>query len=513
LTSRPVRGSPLLGSDQPDGGELIHMNQPEFSIAVFPFLKTRAPLRIGGYTFRATTDTEGLPLDQARAVSEIAQMLFVQDEFRVTSASYAILPDIQVHSDDQRLSHLYHLREVVAYFYSAPHDTMETVFLAPEEVSLVLLTPARVSVFLTRPEHGTKSTDPHRGPVPDNRHYVPGYNGLYNFRHAFWVEPGSRLYGPKPHMGLNLSQDLAADLGYRFSGRPDYHLLLDTLEKPLTPTSQRIYAALHWYNAANEHGLDHSQALLNLAVAFETLLRLPEKDKKDRLVDAISLLLGRTERLDDWADQFYAARSRVAHEGQARDGYFYASGTGKHRQVSDISGSLMLYGRQIFQLCVGTILGGIDLAERADLEEKFITNNERFQKICELLKSDEGTPSERILSIEPTLRALERYQFVASGIEPGPTVTAVQLAAIALAACQEELPQELSDSLAACATSKRQDGEVERMEKIERLYGVFGTLNLAALSPEVRLLRSLTHLVWMKMFQRYYWLKEQHKKS
>jgi hypothetical protein len=60
-----------------------------------------------------------------------------------------------------------------------------------------------------------------------------------------------------------------------------------------------------------------------LAVAFETLLRLPEFSKTDRLVDAISLLLGRTERLDEWAEQFYAARSQVVHEGEVRDEYFY----------------------------------------------------------------------------------------------------------------------------------------------------------------------------------------------
>jgi hypothetical protein len=39
------------------------------------------------------------------------------------------------------------------------------------------------------------------------------------------------------------------------------------------------------------------RALLNLAVAFEALLKLPDSSKTERLVDAISLLLGRTERL------------------------------------------------------------------------------------------------------------------------------------------------------------------------------------------------------------------------
>jgi len=280
----------------------------------------------------------------------------------------------------------------------------------------------------------------------------------------------------------------------------------------LTPSSLRVFAALHWYNAANDDGLSHSQSLLNLAVAFETLLRLPESSKKDRLVDAISLLLGRTDRLDDWADQFYAARSRVAHEGQVSDHYFYASDTRKQRRDSDVSGSLMLYGRMVFQLCIDTLLVGIDLAERADLQEKFITNRERYQKICQLLAVEGGTPSERLLSIAPTLRALHRYQFVSGVFEAGPAIAAVRAAAAALVSCGQELEQELGEAVVGAASGIRRDVEVQRLESIELLHGVFEKLSLSSLSPEVRILRDLVQLVWMKLFPRYYWLKKREQK-
>lgn len=219
------------------------MTDAEFAIAVFPFLKTSAPVRIGGYVFRSTADVEDLPPIQAAAIREIAQMLFVQNNLRVKSASYAILPTLEVHSGDKRLDQLVRLRDVVAYFYSAPHEVFEEVFLAPEEVSLVLFTPTRVSVFLTRPERHTENVMPIDGPPPDSFHYVPGYNGLYNFRHPFWVEPGARLYGPKPHITLNISQDLSLDFGHWIRERPDYYLLVDLLEKPDTPASLRIFSA------------------------------------------------------------------------------------------------------------------------------------------------------------------------------------------------------------------------------------------------------------------------------
>ena len=48
---------------------------PQFGIAIFPCLKTSAPICIGGYAFRSTTDLSGLSDEQAAAVSEVAAML------------------------------------------------------------------------------------------------------------------------------------------------------------------------------------------------------------------------------------------------------------------------------------------------------------------------------------------------------------------------------------------------------------------------------------------------------
>jgi hypothetical protein len=479
----------------------------DYTIAVFPFLKTSAPVKIGNHLFRSTDDVDELPPLYAKAVRELAPMLFVQGDLRVRSATYTVIPGLEVHSGDPRLAQLRCLREVVAYLYSFPHPVFDNVFLSADEVSLVLFTPGQVTSYLTRPSHHTSFTSPPSGPEPGKFGEVPGYRGLYNFRHHFWLEPGSRLYGPKPHMVLNISQDLSSDLEQWGIARNDFSLLLDLLNKPETAASQRVYSALHWYTAANEHGIDESEAVLNLAVAFETLLRLPEVAKTERLVDAISLLLGRTERLDDWAEQFYNARSRVAHEGGVADRYFHASDP-KKRQIHDIFGSLMLYGRQVFQLCLGTLLVGMDLAARADLQEKLITNNERYQRICEMLKGSAGTPSERLLALAPTVQALERYHFVASGIESGPRLAAASLAAAALSKCDHSLPDEVAKALASCASSKREDSELNRLAAVAALDEAFGKPELPLLGQEVRVVREIVHLVWMSLFQQYYRLKE-----
>lgn len=487
------------------------MDVAHYTIAIFPFLKTSSSVRIGGYNFRSTEDVCELPSAQAEAIRELARMLFVQDDLRVKSASYAVIPGLQVHSGDPRLVHLGRSRDVVAYFYAAPHEVFEDVFLSPEEISLVLFTPSRVSAFLTRPEHHTESIASTSGPTPDAGHFVPGYNGLYNLRHLFWVEPGSRVYGPKPRMTLNISQDLALDIEYRMAGLSHHHMLLSLLEQPETPTSLRVFSALHWFNAANENALSQSQALLNLAVAFETLLRLPESSKTDRLVDAISLLLGRTERLTEWAHQFYDARSRVAHEGDVRDRYFYPTGT--KGQITGTFGSLLLYGRQIFQLCVNTLLVGIELAERADLREKFVSNNERYQKICEVLQDEIRNAGEKLLSLAPIIRALERYRFVDSVIDPRPQIAAVRLAALALLKCDLELSEPLKNAMARCGSVKRSDSEFEKLAGIEALHGLLKEQELATLLPETRTVRDLVDLIWMSLFTRYFVLKERNQDS
>jgi hypothetical protein len=88
------------------------------TFAVFPFLKTSAPARIGGLTFRSTQDLESLTEAQAEHVSQIAEMLFLQDDLRIRSASYAIVPsvDLDRHS---------HTSSILSMFKPLSHTAMQ----------------------------------------------------------------------------------------------------------------------------------------------------------------------------------------------------------------------------------------------------------------------------------------------------------------------------------------------------------------------------------------------------
>jgi hypothetical protein len=43
---------------------------------------------------------------------------------------------------------------------------------------------------------------------------------------------------------------------------------------------------------------------------------------------------------------------------------------------------------------------------------------------------------------------------------------------------------------------------------IEVLYAAFKKLELPTLTQEARVVRDIIDLIWMNLFQRYYWLKE-----
>ena len=73
---------------------------PGRGIAVFPFLKTTHPIQLGSFSFRSTDDTSDLEKQDAANVREIADMLFLKDELRIRSASYALLPPLDLDKVD-----------------------------------------------------------------------------------------------------------------------------------------------------------------------------------------------------------------------------------------------------------------------------------------------------------------------------------------------------------------------------------------------------------------------------
>jgi hypothetical protein len=476
-----------------------------FSIVALPFLKTSAPVRLGKLTFRSTEDLKGLAEDHAAAVAEVSRMLFAQDDFRIKAACYSLIPAIDLDRAPHDTAHLEHIWSVVAYLYSSPHDVFGTSFLHTEHASVVIFTPATLSPYLIRPSYNVVNEG--AGPPSDSESHVRGYAGLHNFHDHFWAVPGSRVYGPLQHPVLNISQDLAQDVE-QAKEHNTYRSLFRLLDAAPSPSYARILTALRWYASANHRASDDYSAIVQLSIAFEALLGLPQSEKTDRLVDAISLLLGRTPRLDLWARQFYDARSHIVHEGRATDLRFAVTPNAGERE-RQLYQSLFSYGSQVFRMCLGTLLVGIDLAERAGLADKFVTNQERYVELCRLFDDTRVDTQARFRKAAELVATIERYRFVGeTGLQIDTMIGAVRGAAKKNKDSGEHIAAEESTALVGIVEANRSPDRFEQLEAIRLLDQTYPD----AQPPDADasdVVRRLIKAVWGSVFLHYYWLKKQ----
>jgi hypothetical protein len=481
---------------------------PGRAVAVFPFLKTTDAIQLGTFTFRSTDDTSNLEREDATHIREIADMLFLKDDLRIRSASYATLPPLVLDKTDTVVPELERIQAIVAYCYSAPRHAFGDIFFHSEHASLAIFSPQPVTTFLVRPDHHVV---PARDVAPleaDEWHSVPGYEGRYNFRNPFWVVNGSRLYPPVPHVTLNDSQDLAWDLGRAFREEPQHHFLPTLIQEPLSKNAKRAVTAICWYNRANSLLADDSEVILSLAVGFETLLGLPRDAKTERFIDAVSLLLGRVPRLNSWAVQFYAARSDVAHEGRT-DRLRLMPTVQKPSETGPQYQSLASYGRQIFQLCVGSVLFGSHIAQRSELHDKLTTNQERFELICTFLNDTSIPVADRFTSIDDIVATVGEYRYVAEmGLSIGTMLGALQVAAKNLLECCTFLDPAIKAQVSNLAVAKRSKDDYEILVALEAWHHVMPKGPLEPTSPE-GIMRRLTEIIWDYNFMRYFGMKKE----
>lgn len=458
--------------------------------------------------FRSTEDPNGLSVEQAEQLKEIADMLFLQDDLRIRSASFACVPSMESGDPAARLQELERVQSVVAYCYAIPHETSGDPAFAYEHASMAILTPALVSVHLVRPEHHVELVGSKELPTADKFGRLPGYNGIYNFKDHFWVAKGSRLYPPVPQIPLNIAQDLSSDIG-SLSHRVECQLLLDLLRRPDTATAHRIFTAIKWFNKANSRANSEDAAIVNLAIAFETLLGLPEGQKTERLADAVSLLLGRVQRLDIWVLQFYQARSDVVHEGRSRQLRFVATDSAK-RVEGDTYHSLLSYGRQVFRLCVSCLLFGAHLAGERGLEEKLVTNQERFEQICRELDDENLSPSERLHRISEKVAAIDRYRFVwESGLKIESLLGAAKRAGATLIASGVMIDDSFTASLGKLIDAPKSADRYEALDAVRALGEDRPHTGMLGAPFEQAVVLRLLSVIWRYTFQLYFWVAEQ----
>jgi hypothetical protein len=359
-------------------------------------------------------------------------MFFLKDELKIKQMSFAYF------SKDEKeyiqfKKQLSEIHQLLAFLYSSPHPTLLDPFLKEEHANLFTFTPEPVSQYLVYPEDQNLEcmSSGYPYPKPDNRHEMPGYTGTLNSESILWVTKGSRIYPPSDHFWLNLSQDLNHDLlgGSTASRKSGVWSLLKTGVPRLGSIEERIFVALKWYNRSNSICSNDEASLLHLAIAFESLLSLEQAPQiTQRFKESVRLLVGPIPKLENWADQFYNARSRIVHEGSGTDLAFYAMGAGSKLNAQYRSlGSL---GRSIFRICLNAVVAGADMACETGLASLLITNQERFEIICKALNNAKPDSLDTLHSLQKEITDIDEYKFVPEdNLKIDTMLTAIRLAA------------------------------------------------------------------------------------
>jgi hypothetical protein len=173
----------------------------------------------------------------------------------------------------------------------------------------------------------------------------------------------------------------------------------------------------------------------------------------------------------------------------------------------------LLYGRQIFQYCVGTLLFGASLSEEGGLEEKFVTNQERFVEICKVLEDDALDASKRFELVVEKVFAADRYRFIQeSGLTIEALLGAARAAAKALISCGGAGDPSLKAVLDNLITANRSADHFEQLDAIHDFVAlpkssIHSGTDAGPMSP-MAITLTIVDIVWSYSFLHYFWVKK-----
>jgi hypothetical protein len=211
-------------------------------------------------------------------------------------------------------------------------------------------------------------------------------------------------------MTLNISQELSANVKMFLSHPPNWAIarLYDTpYDFDDVPNVQnRVFVGLEWYLRSCRGAICETEALVDVAIALESLLRVRRAEAiTERFKDAVLTLMGPIPRLDSWLEQFYLARSKAVHEGVPHDLMFYAVDRKLLKKRKDSHEdtiphrSLIEYARRVFRLCLTSLLSSATQAQMSGFPALFVHNRERVEAICRTLNQKDVPPAKKILDI------------------------------------------------------------------------------------------------------------------
>ena len=159
---------------------------------------------------------------------------------------------------------------------------------------------------------------------------------------------------------------------------------------------------------------------------------------------------------------------------------------------------------------MGALLFGAGLAEKAGLQEKLVTNQERFDEMCRDLSDKAVAPDDSLRRIASKLHAAERYRFVPeSDFDIERILNCVRLAAKALVASDPGLEASVKVHFERIASVDRSD-QYAVLDALRELDTTIGRgLSITELDQPRAIAFRLVRLAWGCTFINHFWLKKQ----
>ena len=336
---------------------------------------------------------------------------------------------------------------------------------------------------------------------------IDGYEVILNFRSTFYATKGSRLYSPNINFFINDSQDLYKDIRDFTSKSRESNLIKYLSSNPSkSGLNKRILTALQWYNRSLSFDIEEDVALVNLAIAFECLLNLEHGYRLTaRFKESVKTLLGDPPRLTSWLNQFYEARSQIVHKGKTNFLKYIPTDDQKLKPSDNHTHyrSLLSVSRQIFQLCLSTLIHGSLMTENNNLSSMFYTNQERFEEICKILRKSNRAPEEDLIAISPYINEINDFLYIEEhDIKIDTILAATQLAMKTFIKTMPSLDNVLSELIEEFTNLEIHSEYYEAYKYLDEIYELYKIEVREGKNVSIIILR-LLESVWMYMFPNY----------
>jgi len=185
-------------------------------------------------------------------------------------------------------------------------------------------------------------------PVGSDNYHT--YRGWVNFNQEIWVSPKHQTF-PPPGWDVDLQLVHTSQLEDLEQIRERFYI-----HSMPEQTEAQVLLALEWYNQSFQKYSIRNIAghLVDIAIAFETLLQLPQHGKTAAFKRQIKEYLGLQNEplIDDWAGSFYKnVRSATVHSGKPEALLF------THPEAERPHLSFLWSARRIFRECVSVKAG------------------------------------------------------------------------------------------------------------------------------------------------------------